>query len=65
MQVLLCLTDELTAMTPQLGDKSEPGLGVGSSTKSSSPWVSHGAVDRNAHCRWKDGKRKPLPSHTK
>lgn len=48
-------------MTPQLGDISEPGLGDGSSTKSSTPWVLHRA-GRNARCRWKGGKRKPLAS---
>lgn len=39
-------------MTPQLGDVPEPGLGVGSSTRSSTPWALHRA-DRSAHCRWK------------
>lgn len=41
---------------PQLCDISEPGLGVGSSTRSGSPWVPHRALDTNVHRRWKDEK---------
>lgn len=47
---------------PQLCDISEPGLGVGSSTRSGSPWVPHRALDTNVHRRWKDDKRKLLAS---